>query len=97
MNKLSRTVPILFKGHSRSRDTLAYAATASNLSVGLSALRGHHSGLSEDDLSTSHDLEGVGNRFDGSNHVIDDDTFLLRGIVVEASRPTFKGLETEWE
>jgi len=97
LNKLPRTVTILFKGHSRSRDTLAYAATASNLTVGLSALRGHHSGLSEDDLSTSHDLEGVGNRFDGSNHVIDDDTFLLRGIVVEASRPTFKGLETEWE
>jgi hypothetical protein len=57
----------------------------------------HHSGLSQDDLSASADLEFPGYGFNGRDHVIDDDSLLLRSVVVEAGRPALEGLEAEGE
>ena len=60
-------------------------------------MRLDYSGLSEDDLSPTLDLELRGNWLNSSDHVIDDDSFLLRAVEVEAGRPSLEGLEAEWE
>lgn len=60
-------------------------------------MRLDYSGLSEDDLSPTLDLELRGNWLNSSGHVIDDDSFLLRAVEIEAGRPSLEGLEAEWE
>lgn len=56
-----------------------------------------HSSFPENDLSASLDLELAGHGLNGCSHVVNDNTFLLRSVVNETGRPTFKGLETERE
>lgn len=57
----------------------------------------HHPSLPEDDLSASSDLELPRFWLNSRSHVIDDDSLLLRSVVVEAGRPSFEGLEAEGE
>ena len=63
----------------------------------MSLLRLDYSGLSEDDLSPALDFELWGNWLNSSDHVIDDDSFLLRAVEIEAGWPSLEGLEAEWE
>ena len=48
-------------------------------------------------MPAASDSELTGLRLDGCSHVIDDDSFFLGSVMIEACRPPFKGLEAEGE
>lgn len=95
--EFTRNETIFGKGHLRSCIAFTYATTAGDLSLRFSLLRGDHSCLSENNLSSSLDLELGSHRFDRSSHMIDNDSFLFGGNVLEASWPAFKSLEAKGE
>lgn len=95
--EFTRNETIFGKGHLRSCIAFTYATTAGDLSLRFSLLRGDHSCLSENNLSSSLDLELGSHRFDRCSHMIDNDSFLFGGNVLEASWPAFKSFEAKGE
>ncbi len=48
-------------------------------------------------MPAASDSELTGLRLDGCSHVIDDDSFFLGSVMIEACRPSLKGLEAKGE
>lgn len=97
LHHFSRHKSILRKGHIRTSRSLIDTTTAGNSPRWLSLLRLNYSGLSENDLSSTLDFKLWTHWLNSSNHVIDDDSFLLWTVEIEAGWPSFEGLKAEWE
>lgn len=97
LHHFSRHKSILRKGHIRTSRSLIDTTAAGNSPRWLSLLRLNYSGLSENDLSSTLDFKLWTHWLNSSNHVIDNDSFLLWAVEIEAGWPSFEGLKAEWE
>ena len=97
LDQISRNISIFLEWHLGWGCSFWHATTTCHICNRVSVLRSHQSGFSQDDFPTSDDPEIRGHRFDSSQHMIDDDSFLSRSAVIEWSRPPLESFKTEGE
>jgi hypothetical protein len=97
LDQLTWLKAILSKGHDRSSEPLGHAAATGYLSCWFCLLGLNHSCLPEHNLTTALDFELRAQGLDSSSHMIDDNSLLLRCMIIEWCRPPLKSLKTERE
>jgi len=95
LNKFPRDISIFSKRHSRNSNTFVDATTASNLPIRFLHLRIHCPSFSQEDFSSSLDLKLRRYGFNSCSHVIGNNAFLGRSVVVETCRPSLESFKVE--